>query len=406
MNYLKFILILISISYLFGCSDVPNNINPKNISWAEVEKAANGTTVNMLAWMGDAATNRYLEEFVSPKLLEKYNITINFSSIAGPKIISFIMAEREADKKMSEADMVWMAGRQSYQMRTLEALYGPINNLLPNSKYLNLESPFIGKNYEIPLDGMEVPWGQGHFLLISDNLRVPIPPRTMIELEEWVKLNPGRFTFGTGFTTLAFLKTLLVEIAGGRKKFSGEFKEDLYLETSQKLWDYLKKIRPNLWREGKSFARSPAQLHQMFANGEVDFSMAYNNSEADKRIAQGVFPETAYGFTWESGTPKNATYLSIIKNAPNKFGALVVINFLISPEAQYEKLQLTSMGENSILSSETLPKEWKEKFLKSQIREHSPNQNEVENYAFTELRPEYITRLYNDFIKKFINTSP
>ncbi len=401
----KLFLILFYSSFLFGCSDAPKGPNPKDMSWAEIEEAARDTNVNMLAWMGDAATNRYLEDFVAPRLLEDYGITIEFASIAGPRIISFIMAEREAQKQTSEADMVWMAGRQSHQMRKLDALYGPFTDLLPNSKYVVYQNLFVGFNNEIPLGGMEAPWGQGQFLLITDKERVPTPPQNMDELEAWIMEHPGRFTFDPGFTTLSFLKILLVEVSGNRDVFSDEFNEDIYNENSKKVWNFLNRIRPYMWREGKAFARSPAQLHQMFTNGEVDFSMSFNDRETDKKITQGVFPETAYSFTWNSGTPKNATYLSIINNAPNKAGAMVVINFLISPEAQLEKLSLEGMGDGSILEADLLPTKWKDKFLAAQSRQYSPTQQVAEQKAFADLRPEYITRLYNDFIKKFINAS-
>lgn len=406
MIRLNLSIILFSFLFLSGCSDAPKQANPKTMSWPEIEAAAYGTSVNMLAWMGDAATNKYLENFIAPALKEKYGIDINFSSVAGPRIISFIMAEREANKEKSEADLVWMAGRQSHQMRQLGALYGPFVSMLPNSEYIDYDNRFINKNYEIPLDGMEVPWGQGQFLLISDSARVPNPPRNMAALEGWVKDNPGRFTIDPGFTTLAFLKALLVEIAGDRDVFTGEFKEALYLEHSQKLWIYLNRIRPYMWRRGEAFARNPAQMHQMFANGEIDFSMSYNNSEADKRIAQGIFPASAFGFIWDTGTPKNATYLSIINNSKNIAGAMVTINYLISPEAQLKKLSLDSMGDGSVLSTELLPQEWQVRFKTAQVRKYSPSQIEGEKHAFVELRPEYITRLYNDFIKNFINASP
>jgi putative spermidine/putrescine transport system substrate-binding protein len=393
--------------FVSSCAEEPTlQPDPAFMTWAEIEQAASGTTVHMLMWTGDAAINRYMEGWVVPALKERYNISLRLASVAGPRIVSFVMAEREAGKEFSEADLAWMAGRTSFQMRQLSALYGPYTERLPNWQYVAADDPFIGWDYEIPLEGMQAPWGMGQFLLISDSARVPDPPTNMAELEVWVKANPGRFTLEAGFTTLAFLKALMVEVAeldgAGREIFSGTFNEAAYERYSQMVWDYLTRLKPYMWRRGEAFARSPAQLHQMFANGEVDFTMSYNDGEADNKIAQGLFPETAYGFAWDHGTPRNAHYLSIIQNAPNKAGAMVVVNFLLSPEAQFRKLQRSSWGDGTVLDLTLLPQPWPEMFAAEAQRHHAPQLADIRDRAFLELRPEYIIRLFADYRKHVI----
>ncbi|MCK5041438.1 MAG: ABC transporter substrate-binding protein [Sphingomonadales bacterium] len=403
MKFLRSGILLFGALCLVSCDNQQKNpqTDPQTMSWQEIEQSADGTTVQMLTWMGDAAINNYMTNYVAPTLLERYDIKLEMASVAGPRIVSFIMAEREAGKTVSEADMVWMAGRTSYQLRQLGELYGPFTDKLPSSQYINYQDPYIGWDYEIPLTGLQAPWGMGQFLLISDSARVANPPRNMAELEAWVKSNPGRFTLDAGFTTLAFLKALLVEVAGGRDVFSGGFHQDVYLEHSQKVWNYLNRIRPYMWRDGKAFPRSPAQMHQMFANGELDFTMSYNDGEADGKIASGLFADTVYGFSWEHGTPKNTHYLAIVKNAPNKAGAMVVINFLQSAEAQLEKLTST-WGDGSILDFKTLPSEQEQQFLTASTRHHAPKLADIEDRAFLELRPEYINKLYTDYLENFI----
>ena len=396
-------LLITGLLFLGACDNEGSqqNADPANLSWAEIEAEGKNTTVQMLTWMGDAAVNDYMTNIVAPTLKERYGITLKMASVAGPRIVSYLMAEREAGKSVSEADMVWMAGRTSYQLRQLDALYGPFTQSLPSSDNINYQDPYIGWDYEIPLDGLEAPWGQGQFLLISDSARVTEPPRNMAELENWVKANPGRFSLEAGFTTLAFLKALLVEVSGDRELFSNEFHEDIYLRESQKVWNYLNRIRPYMWRKGRAFPRSPAQMHQMFANGELDFTMSYNDGEADGKIASGLFPNTAYGFTWQNGTPRNSHYLAIVKNAPNKAGAMMVINYLLSPEAQLQKLSST-WGDGTTLDMNKLNNEQRVVFTQAGVRHNAPQLADIEEYAFLELRPEYIGRLYQDYLSNFI----
>jgi putative spermidine/putrescine transport system substrate-binding protein len=395
--------ILVGASFLTACDNTQKHPkpDPASLAWPEIEQSAVGTTVQMLTWTGDAAVNNYMTNYVTPTLMSRYGIKLEMASVAGPRIVSFIMAEREAGKTVSEADMVWMAGRTSYQLRQLDELYGPFTDKLPSSKHINYQDPYIGWDYEIPLEGLQAPWGMGQFLLISNSDKVPNPPRNMAELEQWVMANPGRFTLEAGFTTLAFLKVLLVEFSGDREVFSNGFHEEIYLQHSQKIWQYLNRIRPYMWREGKAFPRSLSQMHQMFANGELDFTMSYNDSEADGKIASGLFPKTSYGYYWRSGTPKNAHYLAIVKNAPNKAGAMVVINFLLSPKAQLEKLKGT-WGDGSILNFDSLPQDLKQNFQEANINTNAPKLSDIEEYAFLELRPEYIGMLYADYLKNFI----
>ena len=55
------------------------------------------------------------------------------------------------------------------------------------------------------------------------------------------------------------------------------------------MWAYLNRIKPYLWKEGKTFPSTLATMHQMFANGELYFTMSNNDCEVDNKIAQGTF---------------------------------------------------------------------------------------------------------------------
>jgi len=386
---------------LIACSEDAPTVDPATMSWEQIEQAAHGSTVSMLTWTGDPQINRYMQGWVVPMLKEKHGIDLKLASVAGPRIVAFILAERETGKHVSEADLVWMAGRTSRGLREINALMGGLDGL-PNYANVDAANPFIAFDYDIPINGFQVPWGQGQFMLITDQARVNNPPRSMAELEAWVRQNPGRFTLDAGFTTLGFLKALMVELAGGRDAFGPRFNEALYNELAPQLWAYLNRIRPYMWRNGEAFARSPAQMHQMFASGEIDFTMSYNDGETDAKIASGLFTDTSYGYVWRSGTPRNAHYLGVVANGANRAGAMVVANFLISQEAQLEKLRAGSWGDNTILNMDRLPPDVRQRFQIEGTRQHAPSLASVEDAAFRELHPDYIDRLYEDFLQKIV----
>ena len=389
---------------LTGCGGGRGEAAPDvaGLSWAEVEAAARGQTVNLVMWTGDPYVNAYLRDYVVPTLQERYGVELLISSGQGNQIVSMLMTEREANKPASEFDMMWINGETFYQLRQIEALYGPFTDRLPHARYIDFDNPFIGLDFQQPIDGYECPWGNVQLTLIYDTTRVTDPPRTRAELAAWVKRHPGRFTFDAAFTGMTFLKSLLIDLAGGPEVLAGPFDEAAYDRYAPQLWAYLNEIKPYLWKEGETYPSGVAQLHQMFVNGEVDFTMSNNDGEVDNKVLQGLFPETAQAYVLEGGTIQNTHYRGIVHNAPHKAGALVAINFLISPEAQLRKLDPRVWGDGTVLDVDRLPPEWQARFRVLPPRRHAPPRAALQPHALPELAPEYMIRLYEDFRREVI----
>ena len=388
----------------FGCAG--QQVEDEDIlskSWEAIEESASGTQVNMIMWMGDPYINGYMNGYVKPALKERYNIDLNIGSGQGNQIVSMLMTEIEANKSRSEVDMVWINGETFYQLRQIEALFGPFTDKLPNAQYIDFDNPFIGIDFQQPIEGFEAPWGNVQFSIIYDTTRVASPPLNRDELAAWVRTNPGRFTFDTAFTGMTLLKCLLVNFAEDPTALHGPFDEAKYQLYADQLWNYINEIKPYFWKEGKTFPTGVAQMHQMYGNGEIDFTMSYNDGEIDNKILQGVFPTSSSAFVFETGTIQNSHYLGIVHNASNKAGALAVINFLTSPEAQLKKSEPSVWGDGTVLAIDRLSEEWKSKFQETRRRIYAPNRSEFQPVAIQELAPEYMIRLYDDFRKKVLN---
>jgi putative spermidine/putrescine transport system substrate-binding protein len=238
--------------------------------------------------------------------------------------------------------------------------------------------------------------------IIYHSGRVSDPPRTRDALAEWVRAHPGRFTFDVSFTGLTFLKSLLADFAGGPDSLNGPFNETLYNTASARLWEYLREIRPYLWRKGETFPEDVAQLHQLFANGEVDFTMSNNDGEVDNKVSQGILPDAARAYVLDTGTIRNSHYLGIPFNAPNVAGALVVADFLISPEAQWKKATPAVWGDGTVLATKRLPIEWQERFAAIEGRTRIPPRDELETKALREPVPQIMVRLHDEFRAKIL----
>ncbi|PTX18424.1 putative spermidine/putrescine transport system substrate-binding protein [Pontibacter mucosus] len=397
MKDLRIFLLLITF-LTFGCgSDKPQEqLNVQEADWASIEAAAKGTSVQLMMWQGDPLINKYMQDYVKPQLQKQYGITLDINSGQGKDIVGLALGEKETGKTVSEMDVAWINGETFYQLRQLDALYGPFTELLPNNQYVNWQNPFIARDFQQPVEGMEAPWGNVQLAFIYNAAKVQTPPTSFSELESYIKNNPGTFTIPNEFTGMTLLKSWLIALAG-EEELAGKFDEAKYKKYSQQLWQKINYLKPYFWKQGQTFPATLSQLHQLYANGEVNFTFSNNDGEVDNKILQGVFPESSRAYVPEPGTIQNTHYLGILKRSGNLPGALVVINFLQSPEAQYRKASPEVWGDGTVLATEKLPAEWQEKFRNIPARRHAPDRTAIQDRAFEELAPEYMIRLYDDF---------
>ncbi len=376
--------------------------DPRELPWEAVMEAARGKRVDMMMWTGDPLINAYMKDFVEPVLRDSFDIELAIASGQGNTIVQVLMTEIQAGNAASELDLVWINGETFYQLRQIDALWGPWTQDLPHAEYIDFDNPFIGLDFQQPVDGYECPWGNVQMAIIYDSEKVPDPPSNPEELAEFLAAHPGKFTIDTQFTGLTFLKSLLIHFAGGPEELHGSFDSEKYERYSARLWEYLRYIRPYLWKAGQTFPEGVAPMHQMFANGELWFTMSNNDAEVDNKIAQGLFPESARAYIWEAGTIQNTHYLGIPKLADDKAAAMVVADFLISPRAQLKKQDPRVWGDGTVLDTGSLPEAWREKFVDLPDRRFAPDRVKMQERALMELAPEYMIRLAEDFRNKVL----
>lgn len=374
----------------------------KSSTWEEQEQAADGTTVNMMMWQGDPYINAYMNDYVVPKVKDLYGIQLELLNGQGNQIVSTLMGEMEARKDQSEIDMMWINGETFYQLRQISALHGPFVEKLPNSSYIDFENEFIGTDFQQTTDGYECPWGNVQLALIYNSDKVQVPPLDLASLQAFIEEHPGVFTIGNDFTGMTLLKSWLAAFSGSTRGLNGPFDEEKYVRLSQQLWEYINGLKPYLWKEGSTFPSSVAQMHQLYANGELWFTMSNNDGDVDNKVAQGLFSDASRAYVFNSGTIQNSHYLGIPAHSGNTEAAEVVINFMISKEAQLHKMNPEVWGDGTILSMQKVGDEWKQKFENIPERKYAPKRSDIQEKAIMEPAPEYMIRLFEDFRKYVI----
>lgn len=361
--------------------------------WEEIESMAIGTEVHMYLWGGDEGINQYMDQWVKPMLKQKYEIDFYRHPMNTEDIISKLLTEKKAEKRKGTIDVIWLNGENFRNAKEHELLYGSFVSILPHVQtYIGLDQPYVQYDMGTEIEGLEAPWGKVQFVFHYDQNKVEQPPETYEELMKWIQNHPGQFTYPEvkDFTGNTFVKWLLYEIAHDPNHLSKGFNEAWLQINEVHLWDKLKEMKPYLWREGETYPNSLSQLDQMYASGEVAFTMGFNEGRTRSLIKEGIFPASTKTIVIAPGSISNTHYLSIPFNSPNVAGALVVINFLLSPEAQIKKMDPEMWGEGTVLNIKRLNQQHLNQIQKLQ------NSSVVSS---EHLLPDLDTR-YSDWIKE------
>lgn len=334
-------LALIALIALAACGPQPAPSGQVDVeNWDSVLSAARGQTVNWYIWGGSESINRFVDDFYGKPLQERYGITLNRVPLADTvDAVNQVLSEKEAGTDPGAVDLIWINGENFLSLKQADMLYADWSRKLPNARLVNWENPAIYLDFGEPVEGYESPWSSAQFQLIYDSARMGEDelPRSYAELLEWARANPGRFTYiapGPGaFQGTRFVKGALFELSGDAKQWLA-FEQPLWDEWSPQLWAYLNELKPFLWRQGETYPKDENELHSLFANGEVDFSITQAIAGAGPLISQGLVPETARAFVFDGFMIGDFNYLAIPKNAPSKAAALVLANLILEPELQ------------------------------------------------------------------------
>ncbi len=202
-----------------------------------------------------------------------------------------------------------------------------------------------------PTDGLESPWGMAQLTFFGDGSKISAPPASMAELVEFAKANPGRVSYPAppDFHGTTFLKQALVETMADKAPLSAPATQAAFDAVAAPFFASLDALHPHLWREGKQFPQSQAQLKQMLADGELLMALTFNPNEPANLIASGELPPSTIAWQHASGTIGNTHFVAIPANSPAQAAAQVVADFLLSPEAQGRKADLKVWGDPTVL---------------------------------------------------------
>lgn len=331
------------------------DIDPAN--WEAVTAEAEGQTVFWNAWGGSTTTNDFIA-WVGSRVMEDYGVTLEHVKLTDTAdAVTRVLSEKQAGEDDDGAiDMIWINGANFASMKEADLLFGPYAEQLPNWALVDAEGKTVRTDFTVPTDGFESPWAMAQVVFVHDTADMPERLGSMQALLEWTRANPGRFSYPQppDFLGTTFLKQVLVDILPDASVLANPATDENYDEVTAPLWAYLDALTPNLWREGKAYPPTGTAMFPLIADGELDLSISFSPGAASTAIANNELPPSVRTFVLDKGTIGNASFVAIPYNSGSKAGAMVVANFLMSPEAQARAQDPAILGYGTVLNMDAL----------------------------------------------------
>jgi putative spermidine/putrescine transport system substrate-binding protein len=398
------LIILITITFLglSGCNSSPQQFDEKADFEALVSQAK-GSTVSFYGWGGDDLLNKWLDTVLASTLKDKYDITLKRVPMDIEQILSKLSGEKQAGKQNGSIDLIWINGENFYSAKENGFLYGPFTQKLPNfHKYIDEHATEIRYDFGYPVEGYEAPYNKAQMVLINDRAVTLETPKNAAELLEYAKKYKGKVTYPAppDFTGSALVRNIICDIVGYEQIADLEADKETVKQAICPAIEYLRELNPYLWNAGKTFPATSAQVQNMFADGELVMNMSYEPYSVANLIANGTYKETARAFLLEKGTIGNTNYIAIAQNSPNKAGALVAVNEILSVEIQASKFnELRSLP---VLDNNKLSNKEKELFAKIDIGKGTIPQDELLAKRIPEIRADLIPLIEEIWLEEVV----
>ena len=335
------------------------------LSWDDVlERARAEGEVVWGHWGGSDQLNQWIDFVVVPRMAE-YGITLRTSRVPDTRdAVDLALAEARSGRGLGQGsiDTIWINGENFLTLSTQELLFGSFADALPNSSnfYWDPANPASGPNlfdFGHPTDRAEMPWSGDSFTCFFNSANVARAdlPATHLELEAWLRENPGRFTYirPPQFNGNAFVSGVFYGLnpdGDGHRSFQGTAQEmgpDEFIRLTRPAYEWMRRVEPFLLGGGGSdgnrgspiYPAGPDGLEAHLVNGEIDIGCRYGLYNTATKLETGVFPEAVENFVWpDTGMIKNKNFLVIVGNAPNPAAALVFVNEMASADMQYSQI--------------------------------------------------------------------
>lgn len=326
---------------------------------AHFEQAVNegkNQTVYFHAWGGDAQINAYIQ-WLASEVKTTYNIDLVHVKLTDTsEAVSRVLAEKSAKNHHNgQVDLIWINGANFAAMAKNNLLLPDWAFKLPNFALTNPdENPAMSRDFSLPTQGMEAPWGQAALTFYYDSLATTTPPKTLSQLLAWSQQNPGRFSYPKppDFLGISFLKYALLVLSNNNASHQLLYQPATLKSQAlllPKLWQFLDKLHPHLWRDGRHFVSSGITLRRLMDDTELSLAFTFSAPEVPGAVERFDLPRSTRSYAMADGSLSNIHFIAIPYNGAHQASAQLVANVMLSVKAQAKKQQAAVWGDRTVL---------------------------------------------------------
>ena len=302
------------------------------------DDSAEGGKSKVTLWATGSDNVRTIFETLTKDLNEnsdyadKYEVELQFmlSGTGAQTLADMVAAAAKANQTETDYDIIDMSGDDLSKIVSQigeESFVKLDDSKLPNAASVEAEST-VATDYVQPYRGTTV-------ILAYDSEAVPEPPKTMDELVEWMKANPGRFAYntpGTGGAGDSFVRTAVYNFLPEEAITSDDPKWE---EQWDEGFEFLASIHPYMYKSGGSivYPNKNQGTLDLLNQGEIDMCINWADMVLSQR-AQGAIKDTIKITQIEPALTGSLQTLAIPTFGSNEDGAYAFMDYMLSPEAQ------------------------------------------------------------------------
>ena len=260
----------------------------------------------------------------------KAELQFMLSGTGAQTLPDMLNAAYQAGQENTDFDLVDFSGDDLSKMVSLigeEAFVKLDDSMIPNRANVSAKSS-VAPDYVQPYRGTTV-------ILAYDSAAVPEPPKTMDELVEWMKANPGRFVYntpGTGGAGDSFARTSVYNFLEPEAIVSDD---PSWVDQWDEGFAFLADIHQYMYTSGGSIVypnKNQGSL-DLLNQGEIDMCPNWADMVLSQR-AEGALKDTIKIAQIDPAFTGSLQTLAIPTIGSNQEGACAFMNYMVSETAQ------------------------------------------------------------------------
>lgn len=377
----KIIILLLGVFLFTSCGISLDANNPEVRQWRLIEKSAEGSTVTMHVQHSDERAIEWFRKEYANFLKNQYDIQLQVIEISLERTMDQLINEKQNEVLIGSVDLIVLENEGFRVGYDKNIWYGPFVEELPHyNQFLHSQDPALFYRESLETKGYSLAYGQKQLAVVYNRDVFFEPPFNYAAFEDVLIDYRGTFVYPDPRFSRegeAFVMSVLMRNQDMEDWMTMPADVDRIKSLLEEDFAYLKQLGTYMYGNGERYPTSIREIDQLFFDETLLFSLTLNYNHATERLLDYEYPEGANTYVFNEGTHSYSEAMVIAHNAPNKSGALVALNALLSPEMQASKYDSRFWGSLPIYNPEFTPAEAYTEIRSVRVRPASIKQEDL-----------------------------